>query len=49
LKEKVTRPLASGRNARRAGEQPGVNAQKRNRGKQTPAYAQTLHNSEAGQ
>jgi hypothetical protein len=28
LKEKVTRPLASGRNARRAGEQPGVNAQK---------------------
>jgi hypothetical protein len=26
--EKVTRPSAGGRNARRAGEQPGVNAQK---------------------
>jgi hypothetical protein len=38
--EKVTRPSAGGRNARRAGEQPGVNAQKRNRGHWTPVYAE---------
>jgi hypothetical protein len=28
LQEKVTRPPAGGRNARRAGEQPGFNSQK---------------------